>query len=453
MNEIQKEWWCVDLGQSGQIAPEVFGRFTESLLRFTPDLVQGKNRVFLEMGRTKKLFKLESVAARIRALGERLSVDSSLFRFGIGLTLPRAWVQTRWRTLDPRSLPLDAYFDFIDPIHQFQLNRAMNERLHVFRALGMKFIDSLFSVPKEAWLVRFGEEFDSFLENHEYGFHFSASRFVPEASLSETTQWNAEEYVLDADSLIFGIKPLIDRISGRLYSLHLALRKIEIRMKLDRPVPDRLIELSFTFPQTSRILLLKLLREKISFEMSREPLSDPVVEIEVKVLETLEREPTSERFAFSEKDEQVESEKERWLELVSYLGLKLKNRDDVFQAEVTEHPLPEKSWKKVLMNEPIGEAKLDRISHLFARRPIRFFSDPYPLFRMGPYLKLNHVLWKICEISEGERIAGHGWDADETEGFDRTYYRVKVSNAVNQVEDWWIYKDEQLGKLNLHGIY
>jgi hypothetical protein len=453
MKTNEKEWWCIDLGQVQNINPESFFRLCESLLRFTPDLVVGRNRVFLEMSRTKRLFNLNSIAGRTRVLGARFGLEVSVWRFGIAKTLPLAWVQTRWRTVQPSELPLDAYYDFIDPLNGFELNRSMRERLAVFRALGMKTLESLSLIPKEAWLVRFGEEIDSFFEHYEFGEKFPWSRFEPSLSLSEVTRWNADDLVIDSEGLIFRLKPLIDRLCSRLFSLHLAIKKIELVITLDRAVPDRTFTLSFSFSQTSRVLLLKLLREKISREMEREPLTDPIVGAKIHVLETVKREGGSARFSFSEKDEKRELERERWCELIAYLGLKLDCKEDVFQVETTEHLLPEKSWRKVLSDEPEEMIQRDRISALFPKRPVRLFSEPREVSRMGPYLRRDGDLWRIHEISDPEHLSGYEWDVDETHGFDRTYYRVKVGNPGGVFEEWWIFRDERVGSLSLHGVY
>jgi hypothetical protein len=200
-------------------------------------------------------------------------------------------------------------------------------------------------------------------------------------------------------------------------------------------------------------LLLKLLREKLSREMERDPLSDPVVEAEVSVLETGKREVQSARFSFSEKDEQAELAEERWLELISFLGLKLKSREDIFQAETTEHLLPERSWKRVLLSSPDPSNRLDRVSGFFSKRPVRLLSEAKPLRRMGGYLKLEEGLFKICAISEPESLSGYEWDVDATGAFDRTYYRVRVQGREGVEQEWWVYKDEHHGKLKLHGVY
>ena len=451
--ESVQEWWCIDLGQSELFEKEVFDRLTESFYRFTPDVVQGRNRIFLEMSRTKHLFNLNGFMRRAEALARREELDASLWHFGIADTLPKAWIQTRWRAREARLLPVEAYFDFIDPLQHFELNRSMRERLSVFQSLGMKNLEYLFTVPKTAWLVRFGEEFDSFLESFEFGARFPWNRFVPSVGLQEKTRWNAEEYVIDAESLIFRLKPMLDRMCERLYSLRRALKKVEIILKLDRPVPDRRIELNFAFPQTSRSLLLKLLRERLGREMDRNPLSDPIVEAEIQVKEAVKRDHENTRFAFSERDEIEGGQSERWVELLSYLGLKLESQGQVFQAETTEHLLPEKSWKKVLLSDAKVDASLDSISHLYAKRPIQLFSEPIPIFRVGPYLKQNQELFRICEFSQEEHLEGYAWDVEETQGFDRTYYRVKVKSQEGHLQDWWIYKDELLGKLKLHGVY
>jgi hypothetical protein len=191
---LAQEWWCIDLGQAQNISPQTMDELTESFLRFTPDVVQGRNRIFLEMSRTKKLFNLNTFSNRARVLGNRAGVEVMVWRFGIAKSIPKAWVQTRYRSADSVQLPLEAYYDFISPLQHFELNRAMQDRLAVFRALGMRCLESLFTIPKAAWLVRFGEEFDSFLEHYEFGEKFVCSCFVPTTPLQEQTDWNAEDY-------------------------------------------------------------------------------------------------------------------------------------------------------------------------------------------------------------------------------------------------------------------
>ena len=187
--------------------------------------------------------------------------------------------------------------------------------------------------------------------------------------------------------------------------------------------------------------------------MERNPLSDPVIGIEIAVLETVPRETGSARFAFSESSEASELEKERWLELVSFLGLKLGNREDVFQAETTEHLLPEKSWKRVLLSTPDPTVKLDRVSQFYSKRPLRLFEEPKPIRRLGGYLKLEESLWRICSISEPEHLSGYEWDVDSGGAFDRTYYRVRVEDRRGASQEWWVFKESAPGRLHLHGIY
>lgn len=462
MSEAKKnqEWWCVDFGQAELLDPETFQALAESFLRFTPDVVVGRNRLFLEMGRTRHLFQLNTLTSRARVLAERVGLDSTYWKWGVGQSIPESWVQTRYRTRLVDTLPLEAYYDFIDPLSHFEMNRAMNERVLIFRSLGLKTLSGLFEIPKEAWLVRFGEEFDTFLEHFSYPKQFAWVRLTPSLKLTEKTHWNAEEYVIDSEGLIFRLKPLIDRICERLYALRRALKKIELVLELDRTIsPDRTIELSFAFPQTSRVLLLKLLREKLSRVMEREPLTDPIIAARVEVTEVVKREHTNARFAFSEADAQLSDETERWLELISYLGLKVSDPSQVFQAETTEHPLPEKSWKKVLLQEPRRDLKLDQVSHLYAERPVRLLTQPLPLFRLGPYLRRERELWRICDVSHEEVIEAHAWDVelqltkDDEYGFARTYYKVHVRSQAGQEQFWWIYKDERLGELKLHGVY
>ncbi len=453
-----QEWWCLDLGFSSEIGAEDFDRLLESLLRFTPDLVPGRKRVFLEMSRVPVRPKPDSFLKRVQVLARRIGLDASSWRFGIADTIPKAWVQTRWRAREARLLPVEAYFDFIDPLNHFECTRPERERLTCFRSLGMKNLEYLFTVPKAAWLVRFGEEFDSFLEHFEFGERFVWKAWKPAEALSEETRWNAEEWVSDAEGLIFRLKPLVDRLCSRLYSLGRAIRKLEIVLKLDRPVPDRKIELGFAFPQTSRTLILKLLREKLSQEMDRNPLTDPIVEARIGIRETERRSQGSARFAFSSEEERSEEEREKWVELISYLGTKygepsLESGARAFQATLTEHPLPERSWKKTWY----AETPPPPVKRIEPARPVLLFQNPEALHRTGPWLQRQNgsfqERYRIRSFRQEERIEGYEWDVEDTGGFERTYFRVEVENPQGKPEEWWVYRDELLGKLMLHGLY
>jgi hypothetical protein len=448
---VEPEWWCVDLGQAVDYSVLKLEEIAEGFLRFTPDVVMGKNRIFLEMSRTKKLFRLDSIQKRAHIIASRSGVDPKFWQWGIGKTIPEAWVQCRWKNLAAKMLPMDAMFDFIDPFSHFVMSRAHQEKVSLFLALGMRNLEDLFRVPHDSLLVRFGEMLDHFSKNYFDGGRIGWTRFKPHVDLIEVTQWNADEWVIDSESLIFAIKPLVEHLMIRLYSQRKSLKILEVKMMLDSKAPDRLIVLSFAFAQTSSQLLLKLLREKISTEMQKNPLHDPIMKVELRVIEAGPRDQRSLAFAFSDANAEFSEDlRERWMELISYLG-------NAFQVETTEHALPEKSWRKIQVADPSTSNKLDRISHLLAKRPLKLYPTPIMLSRVGTFLKKNEELWRIREFACEEKITGYEWDVENTGGFDRTYYRVKVESSdlrgEELLEEWWIYKDELRHKLMLHGVY
>jgi hypothetical protein len=444
------EWWCIDLGQAVSYTPLKMDQLAEAFFRFTPDVVVGKNRIFLEMSRTKKLFRLDSIQKRAAVLAEREGVSATHWQWGIGRTIPEAWVQTRWKSVQPNVLPVDALFDYRDPFFHGDLNRPEQEKVSTFYSLGLRTIQDLFKIPHDSLLVRFGSMLDQFSKNYYEGHRFPWVRFKPPVDLLEVSRWNADEWVIDAESLIFAVKPMVDRVMARLFAMRKSLKQLEMVMKLDSRAPDRVVNLQFAFPQTSSQLLLKLLREKLSFEMQRNPLTDPIMEVSFRVVETTKRDERTLEFSFSDQGQGfTEDLREKWMELVSYLG-------NSFQVETTEHLLPEKSWKKVLLTDPTLKAPLDNVSHLFQKRPLKLLPHPQLLARAGMFLKRNQELWKICEFSCEEKLSGYEWDVNETAGFDRTYYRVKVQAATQYgltKQEWWVYKDEVLNKLMLHGVY
>jgi hypothetical protein len=449
-NRIKElEWWCIDFGQSVSYRALQLETLAEGFLRFTPDVVMGKNRIFLEMSRTKKLFRLDSIQKRAQIIASRAGVDSTFWQWGIGKTIPEAWVQCRYKNLYAKILPIDAIYDFVDPFSHAVITRPQQEKINLFLGLGLRNLGDLFSVPHDSLLIRFGVLLDQFSKNFFDGNRIAWTRFKPHVDLIETTKWNSDEWVIDSESLIFAIKPLVEKLMIRLYSQRKALKQLEIKMMLDSKAPDRIFNLSFAFAQTSSQLLLKLLREKISTEMQKNPLTDPIMNVTMKVIEASPRDQRSLPFVFSDGNAEFSEDlRERWMELISYLGT-------AFQVETTEHALPEKSWRKVQIDDPSITKKMDRVSHLFAKRPLKLLSSPIVLSRVGTFLKKNEELWRIREFACEEKIKGYEWDVENSGGFDRTYYRVKVeSSSVNeQTEEWWIYKDEFRHKLMLQGVY
>ena len=450
---VTTEWWCIDLGQAVDYSPLKLEELAEGFLRFTPDVVMGRNRIFLEMSRTRKLFRMDWIQKRVGIIANRAGVEAKFWQWGRGKTIPEARVQCRWRSLESKLLPIEAMFDFIDPFSHFAMSRGNQEKANLFLALGIKNIEDLFRVPHDALLVRFGEMLDLFSRNFYEGSRIGWNRFTPKIDLAETTKWNADEWVIDSESLIFAIKPLVDHLMSRLYSQRKALRVLELKMLLDSKSPDRVLKIAFTFPQTSGQFLLKFLREKIAQEMQKNPLVDPIMNVTLKVIEASPRDQRSLSFAFSDRNSEFSEDlREKWLELISYLGT-------AFQVETTEHPLPEKSWRKIQVASPSLSQKLDKIAHLFVKRPLKLYSIPIFLSRVGGFLKRNGELWRIQEVSCEEKLAGHEWDTEDS--FDRTYYRVKVESAEKRTEkytekyqeEWWIYKDEIRHQLMLHGVY
>ena len=90
-------------------------------------------------------------------------------------------------------------------------------------------------------------------------------------------------------------------------------------------------------------------------------------------------------------------------------------------------------------------------------RPVLLFQTPETIHRTGPWLRRKsgafEERYRIRSFRQEERIEGYEWDVEDTGGFERTYFRVEVENPQGKPEEWWVYRDELLGKLMLHGLY
>ena len=82
----------------------------------------------------------------------------------------------------------------------------------------------------------------------------------------------------------------------------------------------------------------------------------------------------------------------------------------------------------------------------YGPRPLRLFSRPRSLHRVGRFLLEGGKRWRIVDVFGPERIQGEWWT--EANCVPRDYYRIETENG----DTLWIFRDGE-GELYLHGIF
>ncbi len=456
---------CVILkgaGVGGQ--PADLAAFAQACLRFSPQLaLRGSEAVFLEIGKSRRLFSEESLRLRIHALARRFGAQA---RVAISSTAARALAEARYGG----TLPLEALHDFASPFAPARKDAkaAISKMIEKLGVFGVRDLNAFAQLPASSLASRFGEtgvklhtrihpETEKFWEEAWPG-------YSPPERLIER-QVTSEESALEP--LLFVMKSVIDRAMARLMGEGKRATLVRVHLELEKwstlKSHAREWRISLHLPQGSTQGLLPILKERLDRELRREGLAAPVTAVSFEVLETVPGHGAQRHF-FDHHDQFdpqgrtriSEEQMEAWNAIVGRLSHELGQNDgkpQVFQAELTEDYKPEKSWIQVVNcvdspDEP-GAARAVRVF----KRPSRLLSRPLPLHKQGVVLTTpKGERWGIRSWEGPERLSSGWWD--ETDSFCRDYYQVITLSG----ETLWIFQDREsrdspAAQLYLHGYF
>lgn len=410
---------------------DVLPRLAEACLRISPQVAVGDRCLFIEIGKSSRIYSDQTLLLRVQALLKRFSVTG---RIGVGDDIPTARARAFFQNA---RMPIEALQIYATP---FRISDSLAKPILNLKRLGLQFLDEFSSLPIASLASRFGK--DGLYARHylDHVREIAWPFFQPKEQISESETLNEGAIIREFEPLLFLLKKNVDRALLRLFSQGKQALEVRVRIHLDKystvkePLREWVFE--FAFPQGSVIGVLPILRERIDRDLQRKPFESPVEKIEFEILNGVSSQGRQKDF-FNKKEEESESFNAVVSRLTEKLGF-----DQVFLANPIESYFPDQSWRKTLdPHSFIKEAEKPPLPP----RPLRLLKKPQKLVRIDSYFVLRERKWRITEIKDVERLSGAWW-MNETE---REYFRAEVAGG----EELWIYQDASTKDFYLHGIF
>jgi len=168
--QMGSRWYCLFFGYYTRLSDAEILNLGKACSRLVKNVVYGDKRIFFEVDLSRPSINLGSVQYKIQRFSETWDLPYSLWQWGVGRTPAEAWVQTRWKSLTPSLLPIEALDDVLHPlqssIHQSGVQAgglgsvglgsvglgAAN--YHILRCLGFTQLQDLTRMPHDLMLAR-----------------------------------------------------------------------------------------------------------------------------------------------------------------------------------------------------------------------------------------------------------------------------------------------------------
>jgi protein ImuB len=402
----------------------------EACFRFSPQIALGKRAIFIEVGACKHLYSEQSVLLRTQSMMSRFKKRGRLI---IDDDIPTALARAVFKSKDRASLPVDALQIYSSPFHGSEM---LDHAITSFKRLGVETIGEILRIPRGAITVRFGKEALLALHQIECAYQVIWPRFIPVEKVIESENVDEMYDLRELEPLLFILKSVLDRAMLRLRGRCQVISNFKITFYLEKystlEKTEREWVFDLAFPQGSVISLLPMIRDKLNFDLERNPLLAPVRKAEVQVLSSVCAQSKQTDF-FSKKEEDLESFRSIVNRLSERLGF---NR--AFLAQPKEAYFPERNWQKTLDETQEVENKIPE-------RPLRILRTPLEIRLIDQYLFCKKRKWKVLSLDGPERISGDWWIKDK----ERDYFKAKLESG----EEFWIFHLPETGMYFLHGIF
>ena len=485
----------------------------EASLRFSPQMALRKNgAIFLEVGGSHHLFNEQGLRARWTLLARRWISEerwsSTRIRVAVAPYALHSWLLASFtedasapnRLAGPTSIPSDSasqakdswleilalpiqtlvecvdFFETLSYDERAQRRRQVREQVRVLERLGLRTLGDFLRLPRETLASRWGIEgvrlaglLRGDWEPAWPGYRLP-EKWIEKSDLSsEFSENGALLKSVDAvQGLLLCAHPLIDRTMARLRAQCLRAETVRFRIELERwsTLSESEVTREWVFPlgvpQGTSRAILPILRDRLAWELERNPLLAPVQRLEWEVVSGVPG-LGGQRDFFRTKSEE---RKERWESLVGRLMQRL-GKDHVYSAQLADSHVPERAWSRVaptlpphlrdrldphLMEspDPRGERKIP----LAPIRPTRLLREVLPLVRTGDTLRLASSVrvgartsWEIESWNGPERIETQWWERGAV--VQRDYYSVRTRTG-----EWlWIYQEHTNKGYYLHGLF
>lgn len=435
-------------GKSLEKLAEAFGRFSPEIALRAPEIfLGGCNAVFLDLRGTQNLYTEAGFLARAQALSRRLGFE---VRTVIAPTAALAWVQSQYplfaQTKDLSTLPLEALVEFARPFgRDLELQKKFEVMSSKLIALGVNHVGQFLALPSFSLASRFGQEASELSLMIQGDLDPPWTAFKPLQKIIESSQTDGDDECEGVEPLLFILKGLLDSAMARLCGRGERASVLRIELKLARwsilKSKTREFKISLPVPQGSVQGLLPILRDRLMWDVQKEPLIAPVESVWLEILEALPGHGAQRDF-FHKKEEEAQNWEALYGRLIEKLG-----QERVFYAQAQERYLPEKSWRKVEVQS--REVFKSMPFKQGFGRPSRILKTPEPVAKQGSWLQHlgSGKRWGIRNWEGPERISTEWWESADPEGVWRDYYRVLTQTG----EKLWIFMDAS--SLYLHGFF
>ena len=439
---MKKRYACVLLASREAVEP-----FAEACFRLSPQIaIREFEAVFIEVGASYLLYSESSIEARLQMLAQRLLRGSVKITFAdtVGDALAAARYPEYARTKMLSALPLSALSDFVSPfVQEKDIEKRIKKVETSLGALGIHDLGGFASLPRSGLASRFGKPSLEWMAKIWGEIHSPWVGFHPLPRIIEKEEIkNPESHGICADleSSLFILRGILDRVMARLRGRGERLLSFRVSMKPNQ----RIWNLDLTLPQGSVAGVIPILRDRLSFDLQRNPFQCPVESIEVEVLESVPGQVLQNHF-FSKAQE----EQELWSGLIARLSQKL-GKNQVFTALPVSRYLPEKSFCREAPQEDTGVSSVVyQPPWEGVERPLRLLRNPELLEKVGQQLKgRDGRCWQIRQAQGPERISVEWWKNSRFEPQQRDYYQLLTDSG----QKLWIFETPD-ASVYLHGYF
>lgn len=417
---------CVYFGKDAPAS-----KIAEHFLRFSPQICTKKDEaIFIEIGKSKRLFKEESFLARAQVILRRFKLKGRI-TLGSDITDTLALAQYQRARID--DLPLQALQIFADPFERDPaLAKQVQKMIDSFFHLGIRTLGDFKKIPVAELISRYGVTGRHCYQRVRQEAFISWPLWKPEEKITEIKQFPYFEFYGELDPILFELKTQLDQIFLRLRAREKSLTRLKVIITCEKsseePKPVKPFEFEFYSPQTQTKGTLRIIKERLMRYFEKDPVKSPIEQIETQVVGMM---------AFTGAQKNIfnndEEKKEGLTALHNYLA-ELRGKNSLFQAKLLQDARPEKSFAKIFggSHKQIETEDEELILESLRERPTYILPRPVKIEITAGYVYIKSKRFKIlhwdCDV---ERISG-GWyekpDPKFTNTFERNYYHVELEN-------------------------
>lgn len=407
--------------------PTPTSRVAEQFLRFSPQICLRQDRaIFVEIGKSHRLFRDESFLARTQVLLRRVGVTAQV---ALGREVTDSLALAMHGGARIESLPLRALKEFADPFDRdVFIQKQISEMVATLSDLGLRTLGDFQKIPVGELIARYGVLGRHCWQRVRLLDAIPWPLWRPEEKIIERKQFPYFEFYGELDPILFELKAQLDRIFLRLRARQKKLTRLRVEIQCEKNSanvdPRKVFDFEFYSPQSESKGTLRIIKERLMRQFARQPIRSPIEEItsEVRACVTASE---SQKNIFNNDEEKHEQLSSLHNQLIEILG-----KEQVFQAELVPDRRPERGWQKRFAQPHVGGGAGISIENILPERATYLLKYPVKIEVAAGYIRVKDRRYRILKWGgEVERISG-GWyekpDSQIQNSFDRNYHRVEL---------------------------